>query len=59
MISLVNIANALISVRLLALFEGIPKKTGLEISLMSRFFIFQVIVRIRVSPKVLRYANIV
>jgi calcium permeable stress-gated cation channel len=30
--------------RLLARFEGIPKKTGLELSLMSRFFIFQVIV---------------
>lgn len=33
-----------IVLRLLARFEGIPKRTGLELSLMSRFFIFQVIV---------------
>lgn len=32
--------------RLLARFEGIPKRTGLELSLMTRFFIFQVIVRV-------------
>jgi len=32
-----------IILRLLARFEGIPKKTGLELSLMSRYFIFQVI----------------
>ena len=33
-----------IILRLLARFEGIPKRTGLELSLMTRFFIFQVIV---------------
>ncbi|KDR80141.1 hypothetical protein GALMADRAFT_153825 [Galerina marginata CBS 339.88] len=32
-----------IVLRLLARFEGIPKYTGLELSLMSRFFIFQVV----------------
>ncbi|KAF8068760.1 hypothetical protein FPV67DRAFT_1088897 [Lyophyllum atratum] len=32
-----------IILRLLARFEGIPKYTGLELSLMTRFFIFQVI----------------
>ncbi|KAI9567494.1 hypothetical protein HD554DRAFT_2329143 [Boletus coccyginus] len=32
-----------IVLRLLARFEGIPTRTGLELSLMSRFFIFQVI----------------
>ncbi|KAF9458987.1 hypothetical protein BDZ94DRAFT_1269342 [Collybia nuda] len=32
-----------IVLRLLARFEGIPKRTGLELSLMTRFFIFQVI----------------
>ncbi|PFH49884.1 hypothetical protein AMATHDRAFT_75949 [Amanita thiersii Skay4041] len=32
-----------IVLRLLARFEGIPNRTGLELSLMSRFFIFQVI----------------
>jgi len=35
-----------IVLRLFAKFQGIPKKTGLELSLMTRFFIFQVIVRI-------------
>lgn len=35
-----------IVLRLLAKFEGIPKRTGLELSLMTRYFIFQVIVRI-------------
>lgn len=33
-----------IILRLLARFEGIPKRTGLELSLMTRFFIFQVVV---------------
>lgn len=33
-----------IILRLLARFEGIPKYTGLELSLMTRFFIFQVVV---------------
>lgn len=33
-----------IVLRLLAKFEGIPKRTGLELSLMSRYFIFQVVV---------------
>jgi len=33
-----------IILRLLARFEGIPKYTGLELSLMTRFFIFQVLV---------------
>ncbi|KIL63152.1 hypothetical protein M378DRAFT_80198 [Amanita muscaria Koide BX008] len=32
-----------IVLRLFAKFEGIPQKTGVELSLMSRFFIFQVI----------------
>lgn len=32
-----------IVLRLLAKFEGIPKKTGLELSLMTRYFMFQVI----------------
>ncbi|KAG8983611.1 hypothetical protein FRB93_007124 [Tulasnella sp. JGI-2019a] len=32
-----------IILRQLASFEGIPRKTGLELSLMTRFFIFQVI----------------
>ncbi|PPQ71906.1 hypothetical protein CVT26_007201 [Gymnopilus dilepis] len=32
-----------IVLRLLARFEGIPKYTGLELSLMNRFFIFQVV----------------
>ncbi|KIK55038.1 hypothetical protein GYMLUDRAFT_249051 [Collybiopsis luxurians FD-317 M1] len=32
-----------IVLRLLAKFEGIPKRTGLELSLMTRFFIFQVV----------------
>ncbi|KAG8960835.1 hypothetical protein FRC03_006078 [Tulasnella sp. 419] len=32
-----------IVLRLLAQFEGIPRRTGLELSLMTRFFIFQVI----------------
>jgi hypothetical protein len=31
--------------RILARLEGIPQKTGVELSLMNRFFIFQVIVR--------------
>jgi hypothetical protein len=30
--------------RMLAQFEGIPKKTGLELSVMDRYFVFQVIV---------------
>jgi len=33
-----------IVLRLLARFEGIPKESGLELSLMTRFFIFQVVV---------------
>ena len=33
-----------IILRLLARFEGIPQYTGLELSLMTRFFIFQVFV---------------
>jgi hypothetical protein len=33
-----------IVLRLLARFQGIPKKTGLELSLMTRFFLFQVVV---------------
>lgn len=34
-----------IFLRMLARLEGIPQKTGVELSLMNRFFIFQVIVR--------------
>jgi hypothetical protein len=33
-----------IILRLFAKFQGIPKRTGVELSLMSRFFLFQVIV---------------
>ena len=33
-----------IILRMLARFEGIPQKTGVELSLMNRFFMFQVIV---------------
>jgi hypothetical protein len=33
-----------IFLRILARLEGIPQKTGVELSLMDRFFIFQVIV---------------
>ena len=32
--------------RKLARFEGIPQKTGVELSLMDRYFMFQVIVRV-------------
>lgn len=35
-----------IVLRLLARFEGIPTRTGLELSLMTRYFIFQVIVSV-------------
>ncbi len=34
-----------IVLRILARLEGIPQKTGVELSLMDRFFMFQVIVR--------------
>ena len=34
-----------IVLRILARMEGIPQKTGVELSLMDRFFLFQVIVR--------------
>jgi len=33
-----------ILLRMLARLEGIPQKTGVELSLMDRFFLFQVIV---------------
>ena len=33
-----------IVLRILARLEGIPQKTGVELSLMDRFFLFQVIV---------------
>jgi calcium permeable stress-gated cation channel len=36
-----------IFLRILARLEGIPQKTGVELSLMDRFFLFQVIVCIR------------
>jgi len=44
---LLAVLNMLLPIvlRLLAKFEGIPKRTGLELSLMHRFFIFQVFVR--------------
>lgn len=43
---LLAVLNMLLPIvlRLLARFEGIPRKTGLELSLMTRFFIFQVVV---------------
>lgn len=44
-----------IVLRLLARFEGIPKYTGLELSLMTRFFIFQVIVNIIISFYIFLY----
>ena len=31
--------------RIMARLEGIPQKTGVELSLMDRFFMFEVIVR--------------
>ena len=34
-----------IVMRILARLEGIPQKTSVELSLMDRFFLFQVIVR--------------
>jgi hypothetical protein len=34
-----------IVLRILARLEGIPQRTGVELSLMDRFFLFQVIVR--------------
>ncbi len=36
--------------RALARFEGIPQMTGVELSLMDRFFLFQVIVRASCPP---------
>jgi hypothetical protein len=36
---------ASIFLRGLARWEGIPQKTGVELSLMNRFFLFQIIVR--------------
>ena len=43
---LLAVLNMLLPIvlRLMARFEGIPRKTGLELSLMTRFFIFQVVV---------------
>jgi calcium permeable stress-gated cation channel len=38
-----------IVLRLLARFEGIPTRVGIELSLMDRFFLFQVIVSLRLS----------
>jgi hypothetical protein len=38
-----------IILRLLARFEGIPKYTGLELSLMTRFFLFQVLVSVLIA----------
>ena len=35
-----------IVLRILARLEGIPQRTGVELSLMDRFFLFQVIVRV-------------
>lgn len=35
-----------IVLRQFAIFEGIPKHSGVELSLMTRFFLFQVVVRI-------------
>jgi len=40
--------------RALARFEGIPKRTGLELSLMTRYFIFQVVVSIRSSASAVK-----
>ena len=38
-----------IFLRLLARFEGMPQRTSIELSLMTRYFIFQVIVSARVD----------
>ena len=38
-----------IVLRLLARFEGMPQRTSIELSLMTRYFIFQVIVSARVN----------
>jgi calcium permeable stress-gated cation channel len=48
---LLAVLNLLLPIilRLLARFEGIPRKTGLELSLMTRFFIFQVVVGVSLS----------
>ena len=41
-----------IVLRILARMEGIPQRTGVELSLMDRFFLFQVFVRTsRVIPR--------
>ena len=49
-----------IVLRLLAKFEGIPRKTGLELSLMTRYFLFQIIVcqiSIRIFSKLMRLTH--
>jgi len=46
-----------IVLRLLGRFEGIPTHTGLELSLMTRFFIFQVIVSISSLMKVSQHCS--
>ena len=43
-----------IVLRLFARFEGIPQKTGVELSLMTRFFIFQVVVSVFLGMTLLR-----
>jgi calcium permeable stress-gated cation channel len=35
-----------IVLRLLARFEGVPTRVGIELSLMERFFLFQVVVSV-------------
>ena len=42
-----------IVLRILARLEGIPQRTAVELSLMDRFFLFQVIVRAsRIVPRI-------
>jgi hypothetical protein len=43
--------------RVLARLEGIPQKTGVELSLMDRFFLFQVFVRGRYTI-ICQFSNI-
>lgn len=48
-----------IVMRVLARMEGIPQRTGVELSLMDRFFLFQVIVRTsRIIPREALLINI-
>jgi hypothetical protein len=47
-----------IVLRILARLEGIPQKTGVELSLMDRFFLFQVFVRGHYTIIGVKFSNI-